>query len=66
MLTPAISLITGRLVECGNVLFLPVQIQRTAHSARMLVKTGKAFVDTSAMTTQMRADSDFWLSLIHI
>ena len=28
--------------------------------ARMLVKTGKAFVDPSAMTTQMREDSDFW------
>ena len=29
-------------------------------SARMLVKTGKAFVDPSAMMTQMREDSDFW------
>ena len=28
--------------------------------ARMLVKTGKALVDTSAMTTQVRGDSDFW------
>ena len=28
--------------------------------ARMLVETGKAFVDPSAMTTQMREDSDFW------
>ena len=27
--------------------------------ARMLVKTGKAFVDSSAMTTQIREDSDF-------
>ena len=27
---------------------------------RMLVETGKAFVDPSAMTTQMREDSDFW------
>ena len=27
--------------------------------ARMLVETGKAFVDPSAMT-QMREDSDFW------
>ena len=27
--------------------------------ARMFVKTGKAFVDPSAMTTQMREDSDF-------
>ena len=26
--------------------------------ARMLVETGKAFVDPSAMTTQMRQDSD--------
>ena len=26
----------------------------------MLVETGKAFVDTSAMMTQMREDSDFW------
>ena len=26
----------------------------------MLVKTGKAFVDPSAVTTQMREDSDFW------
>ena len=28
--------------------------------ARMLVETGKAFVDPSAMITQMRGDSDFW------
>ena len=28
--------------------------------ARMLVKTGKAFVDPSAIMTQMRGDSDFW------
>ena len=28
--------------------------------ARTLVKTGKAFVDPSAMMTQMREDSDFW------
>ena len=28
--------------------------------ARMLVETGKAFVDPSAMMTQMREDSDFW------
>ena len=28
--------------------------------ARMLVETGKAFVDPSAMITQMREDSDFW------
>ena len=27
--------------------------------AKMLVETGKAFVDPSAMTTQMREDSDF-------
>ena len=27
--------------------------------ARMLVKSGKAFVDPSAMTTQTREDSDF-------
>ena len=27
--------------------------------ARMLVKTGKAFVEPSVMTTQMREDSDF-------
>ena len=27
--------------------------------ARMLVETGKAFVDPSAITTQMREDSDF-------
>ena len=27
--------------------------------AGMLVKTGKAFVEPSAMTTQMREDSDF-------
>ena len=26
----------------------------------VLVKTGKAFVDPSAITTQMREDSDFW------
>ena len=28
--------------------------------AGMLVKTGKAFVDPSAMTTQLRENSDFW------
>ena len=33
--------------------------------ARMLVETGKAFVDLSAMTTQIREDSDFW-SLLHL
>ena len=29
VLTPAISPMTGRLVEGGNVLFLPVQVQKT-------------------------------------
>ena len=29
VLTPIISLITGRLVESGSILFLPVQVQRT-------------------------------------
>ena len=28
--------------------------------ARTLVEKGKAFVDPSAMMTQMREDSDFW------
>ena len=28
--------------------------------ARMFVETGKAFVDPSAMKTQMREDSDIW------
>ena len=28
--------------------------------AGMFVETGKAFVDPSPMTTQMREDSDFW------
>ena len=28
--------------------------------ARILVETGKAFVDPSAMTTQVREDSDIW------
>ena len=28
--------------------------------AKMLVETGKTFVDPSAMMTQMREDSDFW------
>ena len=28
--------------------------------AGMLVEIGKAFVDPSAMMTQMREDSDFW------
>ena len=28
--------------------------------ARMLVETGKAFVEPSAMRTQMKEDSDFW------
>ena len=27
---------------------------------RMLMKTGKAFANPSAMTTQMREDTDFW------
>ena len=31
--------------------------------AGMFVETGKAFVDPSAMMTQMREDSDFWSSL---
>ena len=29
VLSPAVSLITGRLVEGGKVLFLPIQVQRT-------------------------------------
>ena len=33
--------------------------------ARMLVETGKAFVDPSAMMIHMREDSDFW-SLPHL
>ena len=33
---------------------------RTQNWAKMLVETGKAFVDPSAMVTQMREDSDFW------
>ena len=28
--------------------------------ARMLVETGKAFVDPYAMTTKIKEDSDFW------
>ena len=28
--------------------------------ARMPVETGKAFVDSSAITTQIKEDSDFW------
>ena len=28
--------------------------------AKMLEETGKAFVDPSAVTTQMREDPDFW------
>ena len=28
--------------------------------ARMFMKTGKASADPSAITTQMREDSDFW------
>ena len=28
--------------------------------ARVIVETGKSFVDPSAMMTQMREDSDFW------
>ena len=31
-----------------------------AKVAGILVETSKAFVDPSAMTTQMREDSDFW------
>ena len=31
VLTPAISPITGRLVEGGSILFLPIQVQRTFH-----------------------------------
>ena len=39
---------------------LVVQGDWTQKWARMLVETGKAFVDPSAVMTQMRADSDFW------
>ena len=28
--------------------------------ARILVETGKSFMDSSAIMTQMREDSDFW------
>ena len=34
--------------------------RRLEYKAKMLVKTGKAFVDPSAMMTQMREESDFW------
>ena len=37
-----------------------VQRDWNAEVARMLVKTGMVFVDPSAMTTQMREDSNFW------
>ena len=33
---------------------------RTQNWAKMLVETGKAFVDPSAMVTQMKEDSGFW------
>ena len=39
---------------------LVVQGDWNATWAGMLVETGKAFVDPSAMMTQMREDSDFW------
>ena len=39
--------------------FLLCKESRMQKRARMLVETGKAFVDPSAMTTQMREDSDF-------
>ena len=34
---------------------------RMQKGARMLKKTGKAFADPSAMMTQMREGSDFWV-----
>ena len=39
------------------LLYLETGMQKWAG---MLVETGKAFVDPSAMMTQMREDSDFW------
>ena len=39
---------------------LIVQGDWNAKVGRVLVETGKAFVDPSAMMTQMREDSDFW------
>ena len=39
---------------------LVVQGVWNAKVGRMLVETGKAFVDLSEMMTQMREDSDFW------
>ena len=39
---------------------LTVQGDWKAKVARMLMKTGKAFVDPSVMSTQMREGSDFW------
>ena len=37
LLTPAISPITGRLMEGGGILFLPVQVQRTCPMMHSLV-----------------------------
>ena len=39
---------------------LVMQGDWNAKWSRMFVETGKAFVDPSAMMTQMREDSDFW------
>ena len=39
---------------------LVVEGDWNAKVAGILVETSKAFVDPSAMTTQMREDSDFW------
>jgi len=40
--------------------FLLCKETRMQQWARMLMETGKAFVDRSAVMTQMRGNSDFW------
>ena len=40
--------------------FLLCQLTGMQKCVRVLVETGKAFVDLSTIMTQMRRDSDFW------
>ena len=48
------------LIRHRKKTFLLCKETGTQKWARMLVETGKAYVDPSAMMAQMREDSDFW------
>ena len=48
------------LIRHQGRIFLLYKETGMQKSAGMLVETGKAFVDPSAMMTQMREGSDFW------